>query len=158
MHLVGNKDAVGRKPLVAPHKASERHLLEKALQRSRLLSWEPPFPTHVFPYLLSSLKPLVAQWWAFSSITGVGRVRAEGSPWLGGKAISGASLGSGKMQPALPWAFFFPVELYQPSSGQEAVCSFLCIIKCSPGHWSLVWITWIMWNCSVKFLNSLDRR
>lgn len=58
MHLVGNKDAVGRKPLVAPHKASERHLLEKALQRLEAPVMRATFPTHVFPYLLSSLKTL----------------------------------------------------------------------------------------------------
>ena len=157
MHLVGNKDTVGRKPLVTSHKASERRLLEKAFQHSRLLSWEPPFPTHVFPYLLSSLKPLVAQWWAFSSITGVGRVRAEGSPWRGGRQSQVPPSGVERWSQRCRGPFF-PVELYQPSSGQEAVCSFLCIIKCSPGHWLLVWIAWIMWNCPVKFLNSLDRR
>ena len=52
-----------------------------------------------------------------------GRVRAEDLPDLG-EGNLGASLGSGKMQPALLWAFFFfPVELYRPFSGQEAVCT-----------------------------------
>lgn len=40
-----------------------------------------------------------------------------------GKANSGASLGSRKIQLALLWAFF-PLELYKTFSGQESVCAF----------------------------------